>query len=278
MASNKWISVDHQDEKIRRLEGEVYRLRRMVVQLLPKAVADVLNSYHRVSTIEESSVWLYEIIDKVIELATLDIHDAQWQQPRAYCPLCKKGSSSPLSEGFTVPEGLRRHLMGYGNVARCDVMDAASEIARDYLEIKFRREREIAELAAQQKKELRRKSEQLYQIRPGERSYLRDESIWFKPARDDDSMAWAEKRLVSLGFIVQDEDGVRSYIRQGEGYIIFADPRASGRIEFYVFKNSPRAIKQGKILWKETYSPFNMQDSWKHDLNAKFDNLLKKCL
>ena len=39
---------------------------------------------------------------------------------RAYCPLCGRDTESiGLGEGWKLPEGLKRHLKGYGNMNQC---------------------------------------------------------------------------------------------------------------------------------------------------------------
>jgi hypothetical protein len=47
---------------------------------------------------------------------------------RALCPMCGGGSSSGYAPGFSLPEGLSRHLMGRGNSLRCEVMVAAFQL------------------------------------------------------------------------------------------------------------------------------------------------------
>ena len=55
---------------------------------------------------------------------------------RAPCPLCGGGRESftmdsPDLEGtFSLPEGLRRHLEGYGNMRQCPVLKAVIAMAR----------------------------------------------------------------------------------------------------------------------------------------------------
>jgi hypothetical protein len=42
---------------------------------------------------------------------------------RVLCPLCSEGPEQLYAaEGFLVPEGLKRHLTGYGNMQRCNVL------------------------------------------------------------------------------------------------------------------------------------------------------------
>jgi hypothetical protein len=42
--------------------------------------------------------------------------------PRAACPLCGSWGYGIGAHGYSLPEGLRRHLEGYGRVQECEVM------------------------------------------------------------------------------------------------------------------------------------------------------------
>jgi hypothetical protein len=44
---------------------------------------------------------------------------------RAYCPLCNGSSKQGYAKGFTVPEGLRRHLLGVRTAKQCPVVHQA---------------------------------------------------------------------------------------------------------------------------------------------------------
>jgi len=54
--------------------------------------------------------------------------------PRAPCPLCGGGTASPREEGYALPTGLMRHLLGSHNSSQCDVFEAAFELALDFIE------------------------------------------------------------------------------------------------------------------------------------------------
>jgi hypothetical protein len=81
--------------------------------------------------------WANELTEKVIDLAKpIDCTGGGWET-RAYCPLCGHGSSSPFSDGYSLPEGLRRHLDGLGNTSKCEVMKVAGALARAHFNDKF---------------------------------------------------------------------------------------------------------------------------------------------
>ena len=51
------------------------------------------------------------------------------------CPLCRSvPSSAYTSRGFTLPEGLDRHLEGRGNTYACPVMEALLTLANQSME------------------------------------------------------------------------------------------------------------------------------------------------
>jgi len=165
----------------------------------------------------------------------------------------------PYEDGFSLPEGLRRHLDGYGNVHRCEVLQAAFELAwddlRDTLDEADRAERQIAQA--------RRDSEVLYRIGPDELR-LSDEFL-FGEARGPEALVWAEERLASLGFNPSVDGRVRSYCMQDGDVSIYADPRPAGKIEFRVYRTAA-----GRKRRAPHYASFHILDGWKNDLMRKY--------
>ena len=98
------------------------------------------------------------------------IVDNDYFDQRARCPLCRDSSSSPYSEGFSVPEGLRRHLIGWGNARQCSVMEAACALARDHWHQAYDASDRAEDNAKQAELEARRKSETLFQVAPDQRA------------------------------------------------------------------------------------------------------------
>jgi len=126
------------DEQIRALEDELYEARRTIVGLARPELARVLMSYDSCETREATWKWREEVIQSVINHARL-LTAAQGasRDDEAYCPLCRAGTMSRERIGFTVPEGLRRHLRGWGTTPRCEVMTAAIELANRYWNSKW---------------------------------------------------------------------------------------------------------------------------------------------
>lgn len=54
--------------------------------------------------------------------------------PGAPCPLCGGGTASPREEGYALPAGLMRHLLGSHNSPQYDVFEAAFELALHHIE------------------------------------------------------------------------------------------------------------------------------------------------
>lgn len=82
------------------------------------------------NSLAEFDTWVDELLRATLTRGERDQVDegvtAGWRfdPPRVACPLC--GTSPDTATGFTVPEGLRRHLhrTRYGTRDSCPVMDA----------------------------------------------------------------------------------------------------------------------------------------------------------
>lgn len=108
-------STDPRDDTIRWLRDELYMTRVTVLSLAKSEHRQLLNSYHQRETRAESYAWESDVAGKIIDSASiLPPEQGSYLGPRAFCPLCGDGSSSPYDTGFSVPEGLRRHLVGWG--------------------------------------------------------------------------------------------------------------------------------------------------------------------
>jgi hypothetical protein len=186
----------YHDERIRTLENHLYKARRAVVTLLPKPIRDLAESYYSIGSKEDAHHWENALVDRIIESATTLGHgEGAYFGPRAYCPLCGSGSSGPYDRGFALPEGLRRHLTGFGNAGTCDVLSPVLDLARDYWMPRVEKveaEREAERRAALER---RRESEEMYVLGPDVRPLLNDEDIGYgATARDRESLTWAEAR------------------------------------------------------------------------------------
>jgi hypothetical protein len=82
-------------------------------------------------------------------------------------------------------------------------------------------------------------------------------------------MTWAEDRLKNLGFTIGLTDRTKSYFKDYENLIVFADPRFNKRIDFFVYKK-PLPKNKSK-LDKFSLGNFHLLDTWKKDLSNKFE-------
>jgi hypothetical protein len=260
------------DPLVRRLEDELYMARETILRLAPDEFHDLLKSYYSCKTRSESYHWANEVADSVIEKAKPIEEDRGWGQ-RAYCPLCREGAQSfyASERGYSLPEGLRRHLVGFGRMHECGVMEAARKMAQDYWNREFGPKE--AETRVQEAKQIaeRLKTEASYVIGPTDDATLLEGDYW-GPARttedEEYSIKWAEQRLFSLGFRINVDGLKRSYIRTGKcgdaEFIIYADPRRKGHISMRVFNVAARGRKKGIVLHS-----FDIRDVWKNNLPEK---------
>jgi hypothetical protein len=90
-------------------------------------------SYYDCESLQETYGWKDRIAEQLVDIAEpLGPPYAE----RAYCPLCREGSSG-REPGYILPLGLTRHLTGWGRSYECKVVAAALAIARDHWKDKF---------------------------------------------------------------------------------------------------------------------------------------------
>ena len=130
------------EEIVKGLEDELYQARRAILSLMPEKVQETLDSYYLCEIQEETRRWEHNTEKNIIGLAELLPQKTIYSSDRAYCPLCGEGSLSPYEEGFNIPEGLSRHLSGWGNNRQCEVFRATMDLARAYWNHKFSAEEE----------------------------------------------------------------------------------------------------------------------------------------
>jgi hypothetical protein len=264
-------------DRIRRLESDLFMARRDIIQLAPAEFRELLDSYYSCATREERYRWEDLIAEKVIERAA-PIADAVRPDifgERAYCPLCRGGAQSYYADrGFSLPEGLRRHLVGFGNTRHCSVMKAAKDLAWEAWNRSFAGKELTKANETRQALQVRRKTETLYVVGPTPDALLIDEDLlsWKKPRPPDGcdfSMKWAEQRLFSLGFEIGVDGQRRSYkktVKHGHGeFVVYADPRQLGDLHFRVFDS---AVRRGKKAGLALHT-FTIRDAWKNNLSAK---------
>lgn len=257
-------------DQIRKLEEDVYRLRRSIMGLMPEKFERLLNSYYSAKSKSDRNRWVDQVADEITSLVTpMEPNSSYFHQDRARCPLCGGGPQSPYDEGFTLPIGLQRHLVGYGQVHQCPVFEAAEALARDYWHREYAAKDAEEEAMSRQLLFDRKKKELVYQIEPGRDPVLSEEGLWSDPHRTSEEMAFALARLSELGFKVEYEgNAVRSTLEHGD-LVIYADPRRAKKIVFRVYRLAATKAKSG-IPKPKYLCSFSFQDSWSKDLHAKF--------
>lgn len=111
--------VEEQERQLQQLRWEYLRMCRLVIEKVPPAAL---------------AKRLVDLVDNDVRGAIPEIVAAAVELPgpfgpferRALCPMC--GGGSGHASGFSLPEGLSRHLMGNGAAYQCDVMLAAFQL------------------------------------------------------------------------------------------------------------------------------------------------------
>jgi len=135
---------EEQARKIRLLKDDLYMARRTIVELMPEKARSILNSYYETKSKEDWYRWPDQAAEQIIELCT-DVTQRTYQgylyEERAKCPLCGDGPQSFYDGhvGFKLPEGLRRHLTGYGRSRECSVFGAVRALGREHYQDRHER-------------------------------------------------------------------------------------------------------------------------------------------
>lgn len=116
--------------EVRELQREIDNLRHTILDMLPEAQRAAFDGYYDVHTWPALSEWQRRA-DDILQKLAVRVEPEQWDGPRAFCPLCGRGSSSPYTEGYKLGEGLWRHFTGWGNTNECEVFQAISGIVRE---------------------------------------------------------------------------------------------------------------------------------------------------
>jgi len=269
-------TVNPFEAEIRCLQDELYDARYTIISLMPEEVEKILKSYYSCKSTEETYRWADIAAAEIIEFAKiLSPEEGSYLSERAYCPLCGDGSNSFYENGFSVPEGLRRHLVGYGNTNQCRVFKAAERLARNYWHDEFSAIEEANAIEKKKRIIQRKKAEILYKTAPNSEPELKDEGIGFGTVpRNDDELAWAENRLVDLGFQIICDANIKSYISEQDSLVVYADPRAKGEIRFTVYKK-PLSKNNRKRFWGNSFS---LKDNWKNDIRGKYESRVAQAI
>lgn len=275
MAGYSHSTVDDRDDVVRKLKDELWMARYALLRTLPAELHQLLISYHSCETRKESYRWLDRIAEAILGVAKpLPETIQSWSGPRGMCPLCGDGSSSPYERGFALPEGLRRHLVGYGNTHQCVFTETAVKLARDDWHNSFRESDEKERMDEQSRFQQRLSTETTYRIEPFGRPRLVDEHI-YGSSRTPEQMDQARIRLEALGFRKIVEANVEAWIDERAEWIVYADPRQSGRVDFSVWKK-PLPKREPARTYKYRIGSFHLLDTWKNDLAAKYASRLPK--
>ena len=260
-----YISTEELSDLQDRLETACYS----IINLMSEEARDILRSYSECKSRSDSWHWRERTAHIIIGIAEAFPSELPGMAARAYCPLCGDGAAVLYEKGFKLPEGLRRHLIGWGGRRnQCSVLRAAMELAHAHWKVKFQREDEAA---AAERLRQRRSSEILYYLGPDEPTELIDDGMYFfRRARCQEELTWAEDRLMQFGFETVIEGNIKSYIISSETFIVYADPRAFGEIQFNVYmKSSPHRTSRYE-------AGFRFDDRWKNDICQKFQSRLLK--
>jgi hypothetical protein len=267
------------EEQIKSLEAELYWALTAIVDLMPEDMRGLLTRYYSCRSRAEAHQWEADVIETLLNKATLLPRDRFALSDRAYCPLCRDGSSSRYEEGFSHPEGLRRHLVGWGSMRQCSVLAAAMKIARRYWDSEFSEAEHETWARDTTERQQRRTTETLYLVAPDGDPELIDEQQYFsKLPRDEPQMRWAEDRLTSLGFTINTDGRVKSYVHETADYAVFADPRMNGEIQFTVYRLPLPKKTRGRQPRVRVARSFRIADSWKNDLVGKFRDRVFRAL
>lgn len=239
-------------------------------QTEPLPLERLFRDYHGIGSDHEYYAWRRTIIDRVAKIAERratpgDLYSGS-PSPRAACPLCRDiptGWGYPPA-GYALPEGLERHLTGWGNMSKCSVMEALDTEAAGATK-EARQEAERAKAAQQ---EARRRNETVYLIEPFAEPVLLEENRYWGKSRNPEELAAAEERLRELGFARETDGNIVVYRLRRAPYAVLADPRTQGRISFHVY-DERRKVRQ----WGRT--DFYMLDSWHNDIVGKFETRFK---
>ncbi len=120
----------------------------------------------------------------------------------------------------------------------------------------------------------RRLTETLFILGPEQGGQLIDEGLFGYKPRNDTELLCAEERLSILKFEKEKSKSAISYYRDFQGFRIFADPRAKGRINFYVYQLALEPKPKGRRAGSKPVEVgrFCIMDSWKNGLEEKFQN------
>lgn len=243
-----------------------------------------LGGYHSCQSRSELGQWRRAVVDRIVDLASRAAPAVVNQWPRADCPFCRL-------PGWAIPEGLRRHLSGHGNIVQCLVTVALWKQSADSLEDAFAQ----ADRAAAADQVARRRSERMFLIDPERAPVLLNEGLWGvlrEAPRNTEQLTAAEDRLRELGFAPEADGSVIAWKYRQEPYAVLADPRVAGRVRFCVYDEARLAAARDKRRrrrtdWNDVVAGFRagpltaafyLRDNWRNDIVGKFRTRLREAI
>lgn len=262
-------AVDAEKEQLKK---ELRKARRALFDLMPENVQQILHSYRQCKSSEEGRFWRHKAINELVDIAEPLPPKTYASLGRGICPMCRRGPNSAYYEGFTLPEGLRRHLDGYGNTQMCDVFSVLLSDIGEKLHEMFDEADRIKSIEKKEITNKRMATEVLYKIGPESDPILIDD-LFHSKCRDNEELQFAEERIVKLGFTITNDDRVKSYSLDYGDVVVYADPRQQGRITFYVYIAKWEVAKKKKSA-RRPRQDFYIPDTWKHNIRDKYDTRL----
>lgn len=257
------------EARIQHLERELEESCRTVIHLMQEEARTLLRDFEDLDQLEDLDDWRERVAEKIVNLAIPlnDIHENRGTR-QAICPLCGAGSESDSrqNKGFQLPTGLRMHLCGEMRARECHVMKAAVHLAKLHGEreviTRQRRRAHETELAK------RRAVELVIVGGPARTELLNDEVLCLILFRTTTARIWAESRLSTLEYVLENEGRVVSYTRQH--YIVYADTRYKKRITFALFRQQ----QNGEMA--QPIASYEMFDHWTKNLKEKYESWVAK--
>ena len=259
------------DDKIKRLKEELWFARKTIIELLPGPFSDLFRGYYSCNNRSESIEWMNNLLAEIIENTSVIESPHSYFGDTARCPLCGATSSDPYRDGFTFPEGLRRHLEGYGNTHQCSVMREVEALVWDYWNEQFAEQEQKEKEEEHRLRQERMKTEILYISEPFGEAELLDGRYSWSDSRNEEGIQWAEGRLEILGFNIHLNGRMKTYIKEYDDLVVYSDPRTDKKIDFRVFSKPLPKRRPSRGLYKYNVGHFSFQDTWKHNLPEKFE-------
>ncbi len=219
-------------------------LARIVLRGVPPAFKQAFDDVSQSRSLEEWELAYEGLLYLVMAVASdFPDHREALGGVRAWCPLCGLGATSNYSRpGFSLPEGLERHLRGFGNTYRCDViraLDITSEDLKHSMAGALHDEQDPSSAPIRSVSQ-RMAEEILYQRGARQSPVLVDTGLPPRQVRGPKEIAWAERRLKEMGFSRSGRhSNVVCWVKthpSDPSVTIYADVRRKGHTVFRVYQ------------------------------------------